>query len=121
MPVKNSRGKKPALKKKMKKIPQIFSFSRSELFDNLTENEKKDLLANCSLLFCNPALKKVCDDIFTAEMLEAFSEKYDQEKYIESRGRIFGISNVYETIKSFHLEYLDSVKKQESFDRQEVI
>lgn len=121
MPVKNLRGEKPALKNKMKKVISTFSFSKTNLFENITEKEKKDLLANCSMLFKNPALQKICDDIYTQELLNAFAESSTHEKYLEARGRIFGIASVIQTIEGFHLEYMDSIKKQESFDRQEII
>jgi hypothetical protein len=121
MPTKNLRGKKPALKKEMKKISPIFQFSASTLFDNLSENDKKDLLSNCSLIFNNPAFKKVGDQLYTQEIESAFLYSDNYECLLERRGFVHGLEKFMETIEGFHSMYMDSIKKQESFDRQEII
>lgn len=105
----------------MKDLEHIFSFSREESFADLSENEKKDLLANCSLIFCNPALKQICDILYTRELLETMSNSKDYESIAEGRGHVFGIADVFATIHGFHLQYLDSIKQEEIYNKQEII
>jgi len=115
------KAKTPTVQEKMDRVNQFFSFSKEELFENLNETEKKELLANCSLLFNNPALQRIGDEIYTKELIASFSKSGSFEDLVEGRGYLFGLAAMFETIRNFHLLYLDSVKPQETFDRQEVI
>lgn len=113
--------RKKSANTKIKEAEHILTFSREELFENLTENERKELISNCSLIFTNPAFKRICSEIYTRSLLESYSSAKDFEQIVEGRGYVFGIASVISTIESFHLQYLDSLKKEELFDRQEII
>lgn len=106
---------------RMEKVNATFSFSKDSLFENLTEEEKKIFISECSLLYNNKALKKICDDIYTQGIVSAVSDSQNFEHLAEKRGFLYGITTIFETIQNFHLEYMDSIKKEESFDKHEII
>jgi len=110
--------------KKFNKATSLLSFTPDELFKSLSENEKKDLISNCSLIFSNPAFQKVCNEIYTEEIMNTISNSHDIETLAEGRGKIMGAASVMELFKTYHLQHLDSLKKEETLsseDRQEII
>jgi hypothetical protein len=109
---------------KIKQAMSLLSFSPEELFANLSEGEKRDLLSGCSVIYTNPAFVKVCNESYTKEILETIANSHDIETLAEGRGKIMGASAVMELFKTYHLQYLESIKKEETLsneDRQEII
>lgn len=102
----------------------LLSFSPDDLFKNLTENEKQELLAGCSTIFTNPVFVKVCNEMYTEEILNTIANSHDVETMAEGRGKIMGASAVMELFKTYHLQYLESLKQEDKLsneDRQEII
>lgn len=102
-------------------MPNNLEFKQESLFENLEENEKKQLLANCSLLFNNPALKMICEELSTQQILYTAKETSTLEELFYGRGTIMGINTIYETILGYNAEYLASQRPEEKYDRHDVI
>lgn len=106
---------------KIKQTTNLLSFNKDSLFENLTEEDKKEMLSKCSLIYTNEVFQKVCDEIYTKEILNTISNAKTIEDLAEGRGKLFGIAGLLELIQSYHLQYLESIKVVDDFDAQEVI
>ncbi|MEY2595072.1 MAG: hypothetical protein RI965_344 [Bacteroidota bacterium] len=95
-------------------------FNTDSLFKNLTENEKKELLSSASIIFTNPTFKKIYDEIFTILVLE-LAGSATQETLLEYQGKLKGIDLVFDTLQSYHVQYVEMVKKNDEFDKFSVI
>lgn len=109
------------MRKQTKKDLKIIAFQQEEFFDKLSENEKKDFLAGCSVIFNNKVFKKVCDDIGTEQILYTAKEAVTAEDLAYGRGKIHGIAIVYETFAGYNSIHQQNIKKEESFEKSDII
>lgn len=105
----------------IKKVVSMFSFQPDELFENLSENEKKDLLSFASTFFSNKLFEKLFNELYTKQVMETIMCVDDVNLIIENKGKLLGIAGVKEMFQQLHLQYLDTIKKEEDFDKNEVI
>ena len=106
---------------KIKKAIDFLSFSTDELSENLDENEKKDLYSWCSVVFSNPLFEKLFTELYTQQVLDTIGELENHDRAVEGRGKIFGIAGVKDIFQKYHSLYLDSIKKDEPFDKNATI
>lgn len=104
-----------------KKIKGLLSFSEKGLFENLSEKDKKELLANCSLIHNNKAFEKVCNEVYTKEILNTIFTAKTTEELAEGRGKLLGIAGLVDLIKLYNSQYLSTIKEEEGFDKHEII
>jgi hypothetical protein len=104
-----------------KKVKGLLSFSPDELFENLSEDEKKELLSNCSLIHNNKAFGKICNEAYTKEILNTTFTAKTTEDQAEGRGKILGIAGIVDLIKSYNSQYMESIKKEEEYDKHSTI
>lgn len=105
----------------IKKVISMFSFQPDELFQNLSENEKKDLLSFCSVIFSNGLFEKLFNEIYTKQIIETVMNIDNNDLSKENKGKLLGIAGVKELFEQLHFQYLDLIKKEEDFDKNEVI
>jgi hypothetical protein len=96
-------------------------FDPQSLFENLSENDKAEFLANCSLIALNPAFQRVCSHLGTEETLNTIEVSETLERLHFGRGRITGISDVLDVIFAYHAEHLATTRPEEPYDKNEVI
>lgn len=106
---------------KIKKATDFLTFSSNELFENLSENEKSDLYSWCSIVYTNPLFEKLFTELYTEQVLDTIKNLENHEASIESRGKIFGIAGVKDIFQKYHALYLESIKKEEPFDKNATI
>lgn len=102
----------------------LLSFDSEKYLDNLSQNDRRDLLAACSVIYNNQYFGKICDHVYTEEILNTISNCHSVEELAEGRGKMLGIAGVMELIKNYHVQYLDSLKREEQMskeDEQEII
>lgn len=97
------------------------NFKKEPLLESLTEKEKKEFFGNCSIAFLNKSLHQVCDELYSVELLRSFSQAVTYEEIAEGRGYASGVKAVLDTLQAHHLEHIGSLKKEEPFDKQEII
>ena len=112
--------KKNGISEKIKKASSLLSFSPDELFSNLDENEKKEILSACSIIYNNKIFQKICNEIYTKEIMDTIQNSNDIVALAEGRGKILGVAGVLEIIKSYHLEYIDFISKSEQMTPEEL-
>lgn len=109
------------MKKQTKKDLEIINFTPEYFLDNLSENEKKEFFAACSVIYNNKYFKKICDELGTREILYTAKEAVTTDELAYGRGKIHGIATVYETMQNFNALHQQNIKKEESFDKHEII
>jgi len=109
------------MRKQIKKDLEALEFQPEEFFSKLSENEKKDFLAGCSVIFNNKIFKKVCDDVGTLQILYTAKEAITAEDLAYGRGQIHGVAMLYETFAAYNAMHLQNIKKEENFDKSDVI
>lgn len=97
------------------------TFNREDTFENMTEEEKKILLADCSIIFKNESFKKIIDELGTFFIIKSAIGSSDMDEVSYFRGIIHGVNLVYETIQAHNQEYIASLQKEEKYDPQEII
>jgi hypothetical protein len=105
----------------IKKAISMFSFQPDDLFQNLSENDKKDLLSFCSVVFSNKLFERLFDEIYTKQIMETVMNIDNNDLSKENKGKLLGIAGVKDIFQQYHLQYLDLIKKEEDFDKNEVI
>lgn len=105
----------------IKKAISMFSFQPEELLESLSENDKKDLLSFCSVVFSNQLFEKLFDEIYTKQIMETVMNIDNNDLSKENKGKLLGIAGVKDIFQQYHSQYLDLIKKQEDFDKHEVI
>lgn len=105
----------------MEIVKELLSFSSEDLFENLSEDEKKILLSNCALIHNNKSFSKICNEVYTREVLNTIENAETVEQLAEGRGKLLGIAGVTALIQAYNSQYLESIKKQEEFDKNEII
>lgn len=109
------------MSEEIKKVVSMFSFQSNELFENLSENDKKDLLSFCSVTFTNILFEKLFNEIYTKQVMETISNIDNNDLSKENKGKLLGIAGVKEMFQNLHSQYLDTIKKQEDFDKNKAI
>jgi hypothetical protein len=97
------------------------TFETEDLFENLSENDKKNFLSNCSLIFNNPFFKKICDEMGTQAILYSVKETRTLDELSYGRGKIHGIATIYEELMKYDSLYQETIRKEESFDKHATI
>ena len=109
---------------KLEKSLQLLSFQPEELFDTLSENEKKEIYAWCSGVFTNSLFEKIFNEIYTKEVLDTVGNLENHDMAIEGRGKIIGIAGLKELFQQYHLLHLDNLRKDAPMsieEQQEII
>ena len=94
-------------------------FKQAGLFENLTEQEKSGLLADCSVMFTNKSFKKVSDEMYTRAVMKTIQGT--KEEFDSNQGIAIGIQEAFSTIAQYHTEYLASKEKDEPYDKSDII
>ena len=118
---KNVKVTAASIKKRLKEAESKLHFYKGGLLASMTEKEKNDFLSSCSILFSNPALRMVCDDLYTNAILSGMGEALTFDHLMLERGKIFGINDILKEFEHYHMEYLDLIKKKEEFDKHETV
>jgi len=107
--------------KKMDIVKELLSFSSDELFENLSEEDKKILLSDCALMHSNKSFSKICNEVYTREVLNTIQTSETTEQMAEGRGKLLGVAGVIALIQDYNSQYLESIKKEEDFDKNDII
>lgn len=108
----------------LQKSLQLLSFQPEELFDTLTENEKKEIYAWCSGVFKNSLFEKIFNEVYTKEVMDTIGNLENHDLALEGKGRLIGVAGVKELFKTYHLLHLESIKKEAPMtdeEKQEII
>jgi len=100
-------------------MAEELEFKQEELFENLDEKAKTNLLADCSVIFSNESFKKISDEIYTRAVVKTI--KGTKDEFDSNQGITVGIKEFFDTIYNYHIEYLASKKKPEPFDSYKAI
>lgn len=92
---------------------------KTDWYSNLTEKQKKEVMANCASISNKKFFKNLCEDIIGKQMKFTTAEAANMEQVAFGRGTINGISLLYEAIEALASEHR-GIKKEE-FDKYEVI
>lgn len=109
------------MKKQTKKDLEIICFQQEDLVDKMTENEKKEFVSQCSIIFNNKSFKKVCDEVGTREILYTAKEAVTTEDLAYGRGKIHGIAMIYEMFMGYDSIHKQYIEKKEGFDKNKAI
>ena len=109
------------MKKQIKKDLGVINFSVEELFTSLTENEKDELYAACSLIYNNKYFKSICDELGTLAILYIAKEADTEKDLAYGRGMVHGIADVYKKIEEYDSIFKEKTKRKEEFDKNAII
>lgn len=98
----------------------MLDFKKESLILGLTEKEKKEFLGDCSVIFKNPSFKKLCDELYSQQVMETVNSNTIEEMK-QGQGIILGIQKVFDTIMANHAEFVSLTKQKEDFDKNEII
>lgn len=100
---------------------KVLEYNPEDIFEKMTEEEKKLLLADCNLVFTKPSFKKVLDELSTFHVLKAVEEAETLDDHAFYRGIIHGVRLVYSVFEAHNQEYLANIKQPDPYDRNEII
>lgn len=109
------------MKKQTKKDLETIKFQQEDPVDKMTENEKKEFVSQCSVIFNNPSFKVVCDEAGTREILYTAKEAVTAEDLAYGRGKIHGIAMIFELFAGYDSIHKEYTKREEEFDKNKAI